>query len=593
MIYLFNFAAMEYKNLTEEELIDLCKKHDLGIAGKKSELVKRLKNWEKENKHVVPAVSNVGSPLLFENTDNVKATTYLQVKAANISHYLNYGLIYPLDLEESEIYRSENRKVDIMTHFPQHIVVGNVVVGDLQEEEVLIELYITDIKVIKIEGSELSYLNDPMPISRIKSILFKSSKAKNTYTSSFKTFPDFFLDDSLCSIFNGNLKIVKEDFAKINLPNNDRLTDWKVKLKKFDKVMGMFAYMKNVGVFFAEKENLYQEYTPNYISALSILNPGVKFSPTKDIALYRYILLPNETEVTSVQRFLFRQIIFNIYNDVEFTSEVAMNILNEALSFNTVFGDEKKEQLSILEYFNKVERNQIAFPDLLQVDIIKKNYPILTLLFLTRFSNKGRQHADKQAVRNNFIRHEGNLSRSIVEFLTGVLGLYYGYKNMIKEDTNLKFTDTTFQRVAEEQQSIKLRLATTFDRVTIESVFNYCKFETPIIEDYSYLTVKTRPSAFYPSKIGSYNYNEASFQIYDTKITVIERISKSARFIDFVNRTYGERISPKSALLGYLISNHGLDKKALTDLVNANVDKIDLDELSKLIEFDIKHRNAR
>lgn len=586
---------MEYKKLTIQQLKDLCTKYNLSVEGKKDLLLKRIYDFElkKNNESSYNRPSN--EIFKAEEKRTTASTLFIQLKASNLSYYFNSGVIYPLALEDNEIYKNENRKRDIFTLFQEYIILSNTVINSFDDDDALVEIITTNLPIVNIENTELLYVAEPIPLSRIKNIFFRSGAARSTFSSSVKAFPDSFIQDQICSVVLSNIETQKVDFKKIELPPNVHLTEWKITLRKYDKVMGMFSFMKNAGIFFAEKENNYQEYTTNYFSALSIINSNVKPQATKDIGLYRYILFPFDIDVSNVQRVLFRQILDTIHNDTDFDLVLAQRIIQQAIASHLATAEEEKELTIVLEYFHKLEQQQITYKDLLLQEVIRKNYPIIALLFLARFSNKSRQHTDKQAVRNTFILHEAQLSKSVTEYLLGILGLYYGYKTMIKQDTNLKLSDSSFSALSEQQQSIKFKLESTLDRFTIESIFNFCKLNQTVSDDYSFLTINSQKSqqSLSPSKWTEFDYVDSSYTLFNTKITVIERRSKSARFIEMIDRIYPESITAKSHLLHHIIVNYGIDKKSLLELVKANIGKINPDELMQIIELDKLQKNNR
>jgi len=586
---------MEYKHLRVSQLKQLCTKYDLSSDGRKEDLLRRIYDFELKKNNETSFNRPSKESFNAEDKMTMSNTLFLQLKASNLSYYFNSGVIYPLALEESAIYKNENRIQDIFTLFQEYIVLSRTVINTLEEEDALVEIITTNLPIVNIKDTPLFYSEEPIPLSRIKSIFFKSEAAKSTFCSSAKAFPDSFIQDQLCSLISPNIETEKVDFKKIELLPNLHLTEWKIILRKYDKIMGMFSFMKNAGIFFAENENNYQEYTTNYFSALSIINSTVKPQVTKDIGLYRYILFPFDIDVSNVQRVLFRQILDTIHNDIDFNLELAQKIIQEAIASHLASAEEEKELNTIAQYFHKLEQQQTTYKDLLLIDVIRKNYPIIALLFLARFSNKSRQHTDKQAVRNTFILHEAQLSKSVSEYLLGILGLYYGYKTMIKQDTNLKISDRSFSDYSEKQQSIKFRLESTLDRFTIESIFNFCKLNQTISDEYSFLNIIS-PKNIQPlnsSKWSEFDYLDNSYTILNTNVTVIERRNKSAKFIEIIDRAYPENIPAKSFLLHLIISNYGIDKKSFLDLVRANIAKINPDELLQLIELDQHQKNNR
>lgn len=585
---------MNYKKLTIKQLQDQCFAKNLSEVGKKDDLIKRLIELESREK---PKLEFSPKNDFLKNVSSKEDnnTLFIQVKYSNIPHYFNCGVIYPLALEDSEIYKNENRKKDIFTQFPEHIIFSPHIINSFEDDEVLLEVIINNLNVQSIEKLTLSYTSEPIPISRIKKILFKTQTSRKTFISSIKTFPDSFIPDELCHILPFDFPLQKVDLSKVLLQKNSALFEWKEILNRFDKIMGIFSFKKNAGTFLAESENRYQEYTQNYFSALSMINSTIKVEPIKGLSLYKYMLFPLEIDVTNGQRFLFKQIMSNIQTDITFDQKIAYNIIQNAISFSAATPDEIKDLNVVLEYFTKWQSHQIAFKDILMVDEIKTNYPVLALFFLSKFSNKSRQHTDKQAVRNIFILNESKLGKNISEFLLGVLGLYYGYKTMIKQDTNLRKFDSTFNKISEQSQSIKFKLETALDRVTIESIFNFCRTNKTITEDYSFLnfqSIKNKVHIDFPSW-GEFDYKENSYTLCNTKITVVERKHKSENLLNIVDQNYSEQIKDNSLLAHYLISTFGLNKKVLLDLIKANVSKLDLEKLRELISLDQRLNNNR
>jgi len=587
---------MDYSKLKMDQLREQCRINKLSTEGKKDDLLKRLLASDIKKTNPLAFTDIVETDNSIENNKQQKsATLFINVKASNLPFYFNAGVIYPLALEESVIYRNENRKKDVFSQFEEYIILSEKSLNKFEDDDVLVEIIINGLKVDKIDNEQLMFSGDPIPLSRIKSIVFPTTVSKNTFISSVKTFPDSFIPESLCYVTSNNMDSVQIDLNSISLPQNNQISEWKIRLKKFDRLMGMFSFMKNAGIFFAERDNSYQEYTTTYFSALSLINSQIKTISTKDLGLYRYILFPFDIEQTNVQRVLFRQILDTIHNDIDFDLDIAQKIIEKSLASNLASEEEAKELRQILEYFNKLNQHQVAYKDLLFVDIIRKNYPILSLLYLAKFSNKSRQHTDKQAVRNSFIFHEAQFSKSLTEYLLGILGLYYGYKTMIREDTNLKLIDNVFSMLAEKQQSIKFKLTSTLDRVIIESIFNFCRTDKTLSEDYPFLKVdqeNSRQPVDFPTW-GAFDYQSNEIFVCQTRITMVDRKNKSNRIIELVEKEYSGNVNGNSLLVHYLLSNYGISKEIIIELMKLHVNKLNVEEMIQLIKIDQTRKNNR
>jgi len=586
---------MEYKKLESARLKQLCTERALDPKGSKDVLAKRLKEWDLRNEPQLELGASTSEtvPIIPSPTKPVSSTKrlFIQLKVSNISHYFNSGLIYPLALEESEVYVKENRKNDLFTLYPHYLLLSPAPVNELADDDALLDIAVDQLDLVEVPGSPIWYFGSPIPISRVKAIVFKTEQAKKGFVSSAKTFPDFFVEEKICHITSG-MKPIAVDLKGITLSDNPAIDKWHDIMDRFDKIMGMFAFMKNAGVFYADREGVFEEYTANYFSALSVVNPIIKSQPTRDIPLYKYIIFPGEIETSTLQRVLFQKILKAIYGNIEMDLSFAREILQTALESGVASSLEKGELSEIYTLFEKLEARQISYKDLIAHQSIQRNYPVMALLFLSRFSNKSRQHTDKQAVRNNFMENSSPISKSISEFLMAVLGLYYGYKTMIKEDTNLNLIDPVFASLTRRHQSIKFRLSSYLDRFVIESAYWFSINGSNQPNHYPYLEfqpIEKRDTLTISS--GAYEYQDASYPYRSTQVSVYKRVNKLDSLIESLDKQYPNQITANSALLQHLVSNFGLRKTQLFELMRENLPKIDVEALKYLIEFDKVQKN--
>jgi hypothetical protein len=588
---------MEYRKLEVTRLREICRERNLPEKGTKEILVKRLRDWDLKKDipdNQLELVGVIQGSVKVETIVGLKPKTlFIQLKATNISHYFNAGIIYPLILEESEIYVQENRKHDNFTVFPNNIILSASPVNSFKPDEALLEVIIDDMEIKEISGTSLYYCEKPIPLSRVKGIVFSSNDSRSTFISSAKTFPDFFIDEKLCFV-SDRLKPVNVELGDVKIEPNLQIDKWHDTLNRYDRVLGMFSFMKNSGVIFSDREGVYEEYTQNFLSGLNILNSAISPKPTKDVPLYKYILFPGEIEVTTVQRFLFQKILKAIYENIEFDIDIAVQILKAASTSELASSEERKELNTVLVQFDKLASKQMSYKDLASDEMIRRNYPVLALLYLSKFPNRSRQHTDKQAVRNNFIEINSPLNKSVSEFLMAVLGLYYGYKTMIKEDTNLNVSDPFFLTLSERYQSIKFRLASYLERFIIESAYRFAITGSSTDDRFSYLDFERQEfRELSVPKWGIYEYNNASYSLLGMNITVYRRVNRTDRIFELLDRAYPASISGKSVLVNYLVSNFGLSKRQLIEIIKDNASRLNLDELNNLIDFDKNQKNIR
>jgi hypothetical protein len=593
-----------YKDYTNEELKNFCKERGLKVSGKKNDLVHRLLS-DDESKAKAPGMFSDNAISESEQkksktTDTIikstsSGTNYLlHLNSANLSNYFGFGNFYPLALEESEIYKNENRTKDILSEFEEYIIVANAPINKFDNTDVLVELVLNGIKVKEFEDSGLLYISEPIPVSRVKSIYFKSSDAKASFLSSIKTFPDSFVSSSICDVISENNYKPKEiELDKIKLPRNETLSEWKDKLDLFDKVLGLFAFIKNAGILYAERRNKFENFTDSFFSTLNLINPIKQLSAFKENAYLRPLLNYRSFEINSVQREIFKSIIERVYANKSFDIRVAITILEKASLREYPKNGELTDVKEQIEFFRQLENLTISYKGVLQKEIMQKtqSLPVLVLLFLSKFSNKSRQHTDKQAVRNSFIESEFDLPLNSAEYVLGVLGLYYGYKNMIKQDSNLKFSDSNFEQLAASTQSIKFKLESYFERFIVESAFQFAVQQKVLNDSFDFLNWNeemsdSKPIAISPNN--QYEYLDKSTAVMGQKILNIVRQDKTEKVFERIANQYSDKVEYTSYLATFFYKHFSLSKWHILEVLKKNKGRYSMNELEDVIDLDNK-----
>jgi hypothetical protein len=599
----------EYKEYTGDELKNICKERGLKVSGKKNDLVHRLLSDDEskaKNPDIFSGNANPESQAKqLKSTDTISKSTssvanyFLHLNSTNLSNYMGFGHFYPLAIEESEIYKNENRAKDILSAFEDYIIVAKNPINKYDSSDVLVELVLNGIKVNEFENSGLFYISEPIPVSRVKSIYFKTSDAKASFLSSVKTFPDSFVPSSICHVDSGdNFKPKEIDLDQIKLPRNKSLTEWRDKLDLFDKVLGLFAFIKNAGILYAERENKFENFTVGFFSTLNLINPVKQLSAYKENVYLRPLLNYRSFEINNVQREIFKSIIERVYANKSFDIKTAVTILESAISREHPKNGELTDIKEQLNLFRQLESLAISYKGVLQKEVISKpqNLPVLVLLFLSKFPNKSRQHTDKQAVRNAFIESEFNLPLNSAEYVLGVLGLNYGYKNMIKEDTNLKFSDSNFERLAASTQSIKFKLESYFDRFIVESAFRFAVQQKVLNDSFDFLNWSeemsdSKPIAISPNN--QYEYLDKSTAVMGQKILSIVRQDKTEKVFERIANQYSDKVENTSYLAAFFSKHFNLDKRHIIEVLKMNKGRYPMNELENVIELDSKTKKKQ
>lgn len=589
----------KYKDHKLEELREFCKERGLDTSGKKNDLVSRLlRSDESKRDMFTENAVKVEPDVNYSNTLKTlpKENFYLHLKSSNLSNYFTFGYFYPLALEESEIYKNENRAKDIFSTFEEYIVLSKTLLNTFENSDVLVELVLNGIQMNEFESSQLFYIAEPIPVSRVKSIYFKSATAKATFLSSVKTFPDSYIPSSICEIItNENEQPVEIDIDKVKLPKNENLSGWKEKLELFDKVLGLFAFIKNTSIFYAERENKFENYSSGFFSTLNLINPINRLTIYRENVYLRPLLHHRNLEINSAQREIFKSVIERVYANKSFDFKTAIEILENSISNENYKNGELTDIEEQIDLFKQLDKLTISYKELLQKEVIRKNQnlPTLALLFLSKFPNKSRQHTDKQAVRNAFIQNEFAAPLNIAEYILGFLGLYYGYKSMIKEDTNLKFSDNNFEQLAANFQSIKFKLESYFERFIVESVFQFAVQQRVLNDTFDFLNWSGEISENKPISIApnfQFEYFDKSTYVMGQKILSIVRQDKTEKVFERIANQYSDKVENTSYLTAFFSRYFNLDKGHILDILKKNKGRYPMNELEDVIDMDSKSK---
>ena len=165
----------------------------------------------------------------------------------------------------------KNRTVqDIQTEFQERIVLTKqLCIGD-HKGQIFLEVTLTKAEEKKLEidkKKKVFFLKRPLPISRVTSIIYSDIKDLD----GIKKIVDVGLDSFIIS----NTKEIK-DIENIAVKDIKRpsitMDSFKDEIKCFDKIMGMFCFMKNASMYYGGFSN----YSKNFFKIFALLDGGLK-----------------------------------------------------------------------------------------------------------------------------------------------------------------------------------------------------------------------------------------------------------------------------------------------------------------------------
>ncbi len=260
---------------------------------------------------------------------------FLPINSGSLAHYFSKAIILPAKY-------FKNKPEDIQSRFGDSLLFSKskwVKNSDCSIEVILTNTEVENLK--KVSDNFLLY-NNPIPVSRIKSVCFLDSKQKETIIWNINNGAAFIPESIVCVEKNRNEDLISDDEIE-NLNEYKTTSEFLDKIKRFDIILGGFAFMRLGGKSF-------MNYSKNYFSTLSYFNKlieeqtlkaekekGLKFSNK-----YTGLFSTNESEWSKWQQYIFKNID---------SQEVESLALKEGIKLEKEFGFLKIESINPSSHF--------------------------------------------------------------------------------------------------------------------------------------------------------------------------------------------------------------------------------------------------
>ena len=403
----------------------------------------------------------------------------IQVHADNLPKYLSRGLFYPVSWETDSGY-AENRvrRPDTLSRYPAHLVLASGVLGAFDEQEILVEVLMTPDEEQQLTpalpNGAFFLFAGALPVSRIRRVVFPTVEAKQRFLASRAVFDDVFFPVSLSDA--PQVEVATLDDENLAAPPPGDAAPGAL-LDAYDRLLGLLGFMQNVPLLFAGRSDApnISAYGRGTLTALALLNEGLdKLTDWRaaDSLLRTMLRLDGPTVAPlageSPRKRLFDELVMRIYAGERISYQWAYDYLRSAVPelavYAPLFAD--MQQVGKLPFKHAIQHLR---KDVTQSD---QNLPLIALVLLGRYGNRERGHSDKQAVRIH-LHQDGEASEFEITMLTALLGLYFGYQYMFRDDANLRLPDPVFDARAKEWNRIKFQVERPLDRLLVESVFQF------------------------------------------------------------------------------------------------------------------------
>jgi hypothetical protein len=476
---MIKYTAQQLNKLGKDDVAMIAANLNISVQNKstKKQLIESILNIQNEPSFIKvkqpSPIQHINSKIDLprinqRQVDNIYISSFfLQINKSNLLDYFGSGLIYPVNYETRELARSQRTK-DVQHISPSHLLISDGFTDEPSENQVLIDISLTDFdKQGLVRLHEKVYLLPyPLPVSRVNKIYFASKESQDNSIASANTFQDAFLPTHLFDIWTeriyNRINIVREiQISQITADKNLK-TDSQ---DRFNRVLGMLAFMKNSELYYANETHELTTYSDKYLKLLKEINiffdkPEIGTLDKGNLAFYSTLIKPTFSSNGTL-----RKIATAIYNGEIFRKEIFKQLLIAPT-------DEVQTAFKLLVSDKTLDALQA-------IDNLKPTASELILLaFLFRFRDK--EGSDKYALKEqlpylinrNSLKTIRTYSRASV--VLAVLGLYYGYRSLPK-DEEIKLNDSYFSSFSENGKfNIKYRLDNLLDRITIESVYQFC-----------------------------------------------------------------------------------------------------------------------
>jgi hypothetical protein len=387
----------------------------------------------------------------------MEKSLYIPINSVSLAHYFNRAIILPAKYLTS-------KPDDIQNRFPDSLLLSQskwIRNCDCSIEVVFVEEEVKELYKV----SDCFYLcNTPIPISRVKSIVFLDAKQKETTIWNINSGAAF-VPDSIVSVENNvnvNFLSDSEIEAYKNVKSAPELSD---KIKRFDIILGGFAFMRLGGKSF-------MNYSENYFSTLSYFNKLVEeqtLNAARDKGLrlsskYIGLFSKEESEWSKWQQYIYHNI------DIK---EIEILAEKEGVHLEKKLG-------------------------LIKLDSISPSSHLYELAILATYGDRKNKSDDNLVTDLS----NGTIAPEKAEDVTILFGLNNGYSRLRNKYT-----------VQAKDNNVKFTLESKLDYYTIESIYQFVFNASKSNYTFNYID-----SWCSKSKNKSYVKGYETFKILDTVI---------------------------------------------------------------------------
>jgi hypothetical protein len=386
---------------------------------------------------------------------DISGGIYFEIHRGNIFNYFSSALIAPAKYYQRRAFD------DLQSLASDFLLLANGSSVDLDDNIILIQLSLTDeeLKSVKIEGS-IGYFDLPIPITRVIKIITANEKIKKSIINDAILFSGGFIPESLFYISQTPRHYF---LTKTELVKKDAL-DLRIKTKRFDRILGLFAFLRNYSLLVADKTKPYKSLPDHFFYAMQAIDNkfGNEIVQRHSIhEFYSFLFNENTPEDKQLLKWIFNRITVddNFHDD-------------DIYEFEKVFLLTKDESMSteqVKHIFNSLKQNleRKGVLSIIEISKSRSMLPLYIFGYLRNYANLNNIEVARKDLPNVY-------SALFGEYAFALLGYYYGYSVLKNTDERLSFKNPaiSYFKLADKKVAIKFELKSEFERKVIDLVYH-------------------------------------------------------------------------------------------------------------------------
>lgn len=373
---------------------------------------------------------------------------FIQIDKSKLGDYISKGLICPDKFLGNEIVK------DTQSNNNNFLILSDGYFDKLDDRQLLLEIILTNKEKKPLENG-IFFLDKALAITRIKTIYCHSQKkdSKEIITS-LLSYQSGYISEKLFKTFpKGKNKLKQYSLSKID---NIEYKEYKEEFLKYDKVMGMFSFIKNTNLYYVNDTGFYSNYSDKYFEFYDF--------ETNTINIKKWI--GENFYITEIGKKFINRLHSEKYIDENFIQEI-IEIIDDSTMKNT-FIELLSDPLAKKRILKSLEDESI--------------YYFICLLYI--YGKKGSNAKD--ILKDNILEE---IPFEKAENALALLGLYYGYSSL-RAYEEIRIEDENYRNIQKDHNfNIKFKLDSQLDYKIVESIYQYAfnNQDEKITNSFSYL----------------------------------------------------------------------------------------------------------